>query len=187
MNALESAYARHVGWSCDAYHKLIAARVTEQAAKLGRLIDYIEVGVLTGNSAAAILATCKVRQAVLIDNFSMVLGNVKQSKKMVEKRLESYVGLFEVIEGDSRKVLKKISNHFDIGFVDGDHTGEGCQADLDGMFPLMREGGIIFVHDVLNPFFKNLKDISEAFAEKHNLSFTLHADVEEGLGELTKL
>ncbi len=184
MNDLEDA--PKIGWCCDKYHQLIAQRVTERAESLGRLIDYIEVGVLTGNSAAAILGTCKVRSAILIDNFSMQLNGENQSKRKVEQRLSKYDGLFEVVEGESCEVLRRMIRLFDIGFVDGDHTGEGCRSDLENMLPLMREGGIIFVHDVLNPYFKNLKDVSETFAAKNNLSFTLHAHVEEGLAELRR-
>ncbi len=170
----------------DKYHRLIADRVIERAETLGRHLDYIEVGVLTGNSADAVLSTWKLRSAILIDNFSMTLNGVKQSKDMVELRLLPFRGLFEIVEGDSRTVLQRMTRLFDIGFVDGDHTGEGCQSDLENMLPLMREGGIIFVHDVLNPYFKNLKDVSETFAEKNNLAFTLHAHVEEGLAELRR-
>ncbi len=168
----------------DKYHRLIADRVLERAENLGRHLDYIEVGVLTGNSAEAVLSTRKVRSAILIDNFSMTLNGVKQSKDMVELRLLPFRGLFEIIEGDSNDVLRQMTRLFDIGFVDGDHTGEGCRSDLENMMPLIRDGGIIFVHDVLNSYFKNLKDVSETFAREHNLSFTLHAHVEEGLAEL---
>lgn len=37
----------------------------------------------------------------------------------------------------------------DMVFVDGDHSYEGCKADILGWMPLIREGGIMAVHDYL--------------------------------------
>ena len=37
---------------------------------------------------------------------------------------------------------------FDVLFIDGDHSFEGCYADLDNYASLVRPGGLILVHDV---------------------------------------
>ena len=41
----------------------------------------------------------------------------------------------------------------DLGFIDGDHSYEGFMKDLESMYPLIKLGGIIIVHDV--QFIKN--------------------------------
>ncbi len=167
------------------YHELIARRVTEQSEKLGRLIDYIEVGTFVGHSAEAVLRTCKIRHAILIDNFSLALNGEKQSKKKVEERLAPYSGLFEVIEGDSRVLLPRFSRSYDIGFVDGDHSEEGCRADMRNMLPLIRSDGVMFVHDMLNPDFENLRAVAATFASERGLQIVIH-DVMNGLAELRR-
>ncbi len=167
------------------YHELIAKRVIEQSEKLERLIDYIEVGTFVGHSAEAVLSTCKVRQAILIDNFTLTLNGEKQSKKKVEQRLSPYAGLFEVYEADSREFLPREIRRYDIGFVDGDHSDEGCRIDMENMLPLLRNNGIMFVHDMLNPDFDNLRAVAATFASERGLQIVVH-DVMNGLAELRR-
>jgi len=173
------------GYSCDDYHQLIASRVQEYAAKLGRDIDYIEIGTFTGNSAAAVLATDKVNRAVLIDNFELPWNGQRQSKQMVEHRLWKYTGHFEVMEGDCRKIARNITETFDVGFVDGDHSEESCRIDMMNMLPLLRTDGVMFVHDVGNKPFTYLLPVVAAFVRDNKLVMRLH-DVSDGLAELTR-
>jgi len=176
----------NLGYSCDDYHQLIAQRVKEHSEKLGgRLIDYIEVGTFTGNSAEAVLSTCKIRRAVLIDNFSLAWQGKTQSKEMVESRLAKYEGLFEVIKGDGRQVVPKLNEQFDIGFVDGDHEEDSCRIDMTNILPLLRQDGIMFVHDVGNQSFTYLMPVVGAFVRDNNLTMKLH-NVSDGLAELTR-
>jgi hypothetical protein len=174
-----------LGYSCDDYHRLIAQRVVEHSEKLGRLVDYVEIGTFTGNSAEAVLATCKVRHAVLIDDFSLRFEGQKQSKEMVEARLAKYDGLFEVMEGDSRKVARNITETFDVGFVDGDHEEDSCRIDMTNMFRLIRHDGVMFVHDVGNQSFTYLMPVVGAFVRDNNLVMSLH-NVSDGLAELRR-
>jgi len=36
----------------------------------------------------------------------------------------------------------------DLAFVDGDHSERGCLSDLRALWPRMRPGGLVYVHDV---------------------------------------
>lgn len=50
------------------------------------------------------------------------------------------------ISGDSTKVTldnKKV----DVIFIDGDHTYEGCKADIDNWYPQMAKKGVMLFHD----------------------------------------
>lgn len=174
-----------LGHCCDDYHRLIAATVELHSGYLGRPIDYIEIGTFTGNSAAAVLATGKINRAVLIDNFCLDFKGVRQSKQLIEERLKEHAGHFEVIEGDSREVTGKLTETFDIGFVDGDHSEESCRIDMTNMLPLLRSDGIMFVHDVGNQSFTYLLPVVARFARDNKLTMRLH-DVFEGLAELTR-
>jgi predicted O-methyltransferase YrrM len=166
------------------YHRIIADAVIMQAAKLGRPVDYIEIGVLTGNSAEAVLQTWKVRHAQLIDDWSLEYEGQKRTREMVEKRLEIYNGLFLITEGDSRKIVPTIAGHFDVGFVDGDHSTEGCRIDCENMMKLIREDGVMFVHDTANESFK-LREVVIDFADRYELSVEFH-DCMNGLAEIRR-
>jgi predicted O-methyltransferase YrrM len=168
------------------YHQLIHDSVVAHSVKLRRPIDYVEVGVFTGNSADAVLSTCRVRHAALIDNWS--LQSTRTSKEQVDKRLEKFAPYYAILEGDSRRILPELlPNSFDIGFVDGDHSAESCQSDMKKMLPLLRHDGIMFVHDLTNPDYgRHIKPLVEAFALANNLSLTIHSNVENSLGELTR-
>jgi predicted O-methyltransferase YrrM len=169
------------------YHQLIADTVTEHARQLHRAIDYIETGVFTGNSALAVLGTGHCRWATLIDNFSNThCGNeIKSSRETVEHNLLHYEGIFEIKVGDSHDVLPTIKRQFDVGFVDGDHTVEGCSGDIAAMWPLIREDGIMFVDDMQNPGYMHIKGLVEQFAKDNGLQYKYH-QVHEGLGELRR-
>lgn len=61
-----------------------------------------------------------------------------------------------LIRGDShdartvRKVLKVLGGaKLDFLFIDGDHTYEGVRRDFETYAPLVREGGVIAIHDIV--------------------------------------
>ena len=174
-----------LGYSCDDYHQVIAASVVAHALKLKRDVDYIEIGTLTGNSAEAVLKTGKINRSVLVDDFSLIWGGIKQSKEKVDARLAPFLGHFEVMEGDCRKVVRNLTEMFDIGFVDGDHEAESCRIDMTNMLPRLRDDGIMFVHDVGNENFTYLLPVVGAFARDNGLTITLH-NVSDGLAELRR-
>jgi hypothetical protein len=167
----------------DDYHQLIHDRVVEHATRLGRSIDYIEVGVLTGNSALAVLSTGHCRHATLIDNFATPLcSQWNSSPELVEENLAEFKGLFDIRVGDSAVVLPTLLREFDIGFVDGDHNEPAALSDMEKMFPLLRENGIMFVDDLDNP--EQLRYTAMNFAAAHKLRMVSHS-VHWGLGEIT--
>ena len=173
------------GYSCDDYHQLISCEVVKHAEKIGRDVDYIEIGTLTGNSAEAVLITGMVRRAVLVDNFSLIWAGGKQSKETVSARLAKYEGKFEVMEGDSRKIVRNLTEMFDVGFVDGDHSEDSCRIDMTNMLPRLRDDGVMFVHDVGNESFTYLQPVVAAFAKQNKLIIQLH-EVSDGLAELRR-
>lgn len=168
----------------DDYQQLIADKVREHGTKLGRSIDYIETGVCTGNSAEAVLATGYVRSAALIDHFSNgdYCGH-KISAPQVAERLLPFAGKFEIMAGDSKVILPRLDKSFDVGFVDGDHSPEGCWFDMSYMLPRLREDGIMFVDDLDG---SGLKTTVERFAKENDLELTYHK-IHEGLGELRRI
>jgi predicted O-methyltransferase YrrM len=168
------------------YHQLLANSVTAHAEHLGRAIDYIEVGVFRGESALAVLGSGHCRWATLIDNFSNThCGDATSSLETVKENLADYDGIIDIRVGNSREVLPLIKRRFDVGFVDGDHTIEGCRGDMEQMFPLIREDGILFVDDMQNTGYMHIKRLAEQFANEKGLKLVYHT-VHNGVGELRK-
>ncbi len=53
------------------------------------------------------------------------------------------------IQGDSKKVSKdwNMTKKINVLFIDGDHTYEGCKADIEAWLPHMIEDGVMLFHD----------------------------------------
>lgn len=56
---------------------------------------------------------------------------------------------------------------FDFVFIDGDHSYEGCAADIDAYRPLVKEGGLLAGHDHHWP------GVAQAVAERFGTTITL--------------
>ena len=126
----------------DKFRELLAATKPRYA---------LEIGFCTGRSAACVLhhATPRLRKLVSID---IDLDYKPQGRLMAEQLQQSFPQL-RVIEGNSRKVLTEefFSENFpkgvDFALVDGDHTYQGCTADLMAVSRHLRDGGVIVIDD----------------------------------------
>jgi predicted O-methyltransferase YrrM len=60
-----------------------------------------------------------------------------------------YYGRTHQIQGDSKLAGKQWDQgEIDLLFVDGDHSYEGCKADIEGWIPHVAVGGVVAFHDV---------------------------------------
>lgn len=51
-------------------------------------------------------------------------------------------------QGDSAEIAGMWQGgKIDVLFIDGDHSYEGCKADIDAWYPYMRKGGVMLFHD----------------------------------------
>ena len=53
----------------------------------------------------------------------------------------------KLIVGDSQRERSPEVGSFDVLFVDGDHSYDGCTRDLENWFPVLERGGHILLHD----------------------------------------
>ena len=69
----------------------------------------------------------------------------------MRKTLESvapFSGRYEVLRTTSDNAAKRfLPNELDFVFIDGDHSYEGCKADIAAWFPKLRNGGLLSGHD----------------------------------------
>lgn len=51
------------------------------------------------------------------------------------------------IQGNSQDIAKNWTRKIGVLFIDGDHTYEGCKADIDSWYPHMKTHGVMLFHD----------------------------------------
>ena len=62
----------------------------------------------------------------------------------------------------------------DLAFVDGDHSFEGCMADLNAVWPKVKKGGTILVHDGYQG--SEVQKALKKFGTDNDLTFTMWPD-----------
>ena len=101
--------------------------------------DILEIGCDCGNSTTAFLAGASA-SVTSIDINPHCAENFPGNPK------------WKFVLGDSqqKETHAKVANQtFDVLYVDGSHTYEATLSDLRGYYFLVRNGGLILVHDVL--------------------------------------
>lgn len=51
------------------------------------------------------------------------------------------------IQGDSKVLPENWDAKIDVLFIDGDHTYEGCKADMETWIPFVKKNGVVLFHD----------------------------------------
>lgn len=113
---------------------------------------YLEVGVDKGKSLS--VARMVAREGVTVH------GIDQKDNPFVEKT--------EFIKGDSKQVAKVWRYKVHVLFIDGDHTYEGCKADIDSWYPHMAKDGVMLFHDADATSPGVVKAIKE-FAKEHKI------------------
>ena len=72
--------------------------------------------------------------------------NVALNQNFIENT-KAWSELIVPIAGNSKEVLLPSENIYDLVFIDGDHSYEGCRHDVDRFAPLVREGGCLIMDD----------------------------------------
>lgn len=100
----------------------------------------IEVGTLSGDIGKRILR----EENIKLDLYLMI-------DKVISKTCLDLEALFpeaKTIQALSSEAVKQIKNNsIDLIFIDGDHTYEGCKADLIAYQSKLKKGGWMLVHD----------------------------------------
>ncbi len=126
-----------------------------------------EIGIFKGDYAKFLIETYRPKEMHLFDLFreagQMGSGDVDGNHMVVTTGAELYQVVTEMFsanqavtfhEGDSKKTVPKMpDDYFDLMYIDGDHSYEGCLADLRNSYLKVKDGGWIAGHD----FAVNLK------------------------------
>lgn len=92
---------------------------------------YLEVGVDKGKSLSIVRMVAKEGVEVY----------------GVDLRVDPNVLGTHFMHGDSQEIAGGFGETVDVLFIDGDHTYEGCKADIDSWYPHMAKHGVMLFHD----------------------------------------
>jgi len=75
----------------------------------------------------------------------------------------------EILQGPSGEVVNQLTDVSDVGmiFIDGDHSHDGCMADLLSYAPLISAGGILVMDDYAGRNHPGVKSAVDEYLTKH--------------------
>jgi predicted O-methyltransferase YrrM len=135
----------------------------------------VEIGAFFGGTTYIWAKHLQPESFIVLDDYSGVDATpfpvehfpFKPSREDLEALWKSW-GVTEVLWGKSQDYMRVDEHTTDFLFIDGDHSYEGVKADFDRYAPLVKPGGFIGFHDIINyegvpennvePFWKELKE-----------------------------
>ena len=140
-------------------------------SRLGREAStYLEIGVQDGDSVVAVIQENLDLALTMCDTWGPHHGGTdRKSHDHVHQRLNQlgHRGKRVYLDGDSTKLIPTLVQGFDLVHIDGDHSYEGCKADLRNCWPLTERWLVIhdmFFGEVRNAVFQflewNMPDIA---------------------------
>ncbi len=121
------------------------AMAERECSRLGRRLQILEVGTFRGKSLAMWADYGHVMCVdIWPEGMGVFLGNMRVMGLWSPRDYLAY-------QGDSRTVLPELVRDgfaFDVVYIDGDHSYEGCKSDLEWGRDLVRPGGILCGDDL---------------------------------------
>ena len=112
-----------------------------------------EIGVNIGGNALSLLRMLNIKKLYLVDMY--VINKGAYAKAI--KRLEIYKSKIQFIIKKSVDASMDIKEQLDFVYIDADHQYNFVYEDLDVWYPLVRKGGVVGGHDILN-----IEDVMDA-------------------------
>jgi predicted O-methyltransferase YrrM len=127
---------------------LISTSLTAaEAIRLARLAagrDVLEIGSAFGYSAC-VMALAGARHVTAIDPHAWLGSYDAMAANLAACGQSATV---TIVQATSGEVLPRMAPlGFDLAFIDGDHAYEAVLADVKGVLPLLRPGGVLACHD----------------------------------------
>jgi hypothetical protein len=124
-------------------HEIRLLQKYAKACKLG----IVEIGTLDGGTIREV-ALCSSVPIFSIDPLipDSMDSNLVGKRDKILKNL-SFYKKFTFIEKYSYDAVKDFREKFDLIWIDGDHSYDGCKKDFLDWFPLLENGGFVLFHD----------------------------------------
>jgi precorrin-6B methylase 2 len=110
--------------------------------------DYLEIGSMCGIIAMSFAEKYPDRQFVCVDKFFEGHATIAGSRETFLQNLKEHrLKNVTLLEGDSLAIVPKISQKFEIAFVDANHAYDYVLGDANNSWRLVLPGGVIAFHD----------------------------------------
>ena len=169
------------------YYPLITSLCKEQLGVSKRYVHYLEIGTQDGGSANAALESGRVEFAVLVDDWGVGSGGAGHGNPdhVVKRFGPDWMKRILILSGNSHEIVPRITHKFDVIFVDGDHSPDGCLNDMNNCLRLLSANGVMLVDDTDHPAHTYIRKLTADFAAANNLTITYHA-LQFGCAELRR-
>lgn len=120
---------------------------------------YLEIGVREGGSLNAVLDHHHPKKLYLCDTWGRAYGGTGRGNPAhIEKLLREseYYGEVHFLNGDSKIMIPRLKETFDLILVDGDHSYKGAYKDLQNVWPLLEKPGYLVFDDITHKSHKYL-------------------------------
>lgn len=134
----------------------------EEVKKISSYGVYLEIGVDRGLSLGTALLAAK--PGVKVVGIDVVDTKGRQDLFWKLRINDEIIPIF--IHGFSHKVSQLWGQVIDVLFIDGDHSYEGCLADIKNWLPFMSKSGVILFHDYDETSPGVIKAVDEMFGDK---------------------
>jgi len=150
----------------------------------------VEVGVWRGQMSARMLKEMPGLYLYLVDRWApppagdtYFQGSIKIARSPMSvftaaynetrRRVKPYRGRYKILRGLSVEMAEKVPDKLcDFIFIDGDHSYEGCKADIEAWRSKIKPGGWLCGHDYDHPDQGEVKRaVDEAFGNEIELSY----------------
>jgi predicted O-methyltransferase YrrM len=103
------------------------------------------------------LSTAVILQALKNTGGELITCDPREIKDLgLDENIQSDNSNWTYMKDFSGNVLDKISGPFDVVLHDGSHEGKVLFKDLRKIFPMIKKGGVLLVHDTNHPKLKNI-------------------------------
>jgi len=112
---------------------------------------FVEIGSYLGASSCFLAAAVQERCGLLHCVDSWGNEGMTEGKRDTWDEFSNNIMPFSTIikahRGFSTDIAASFHESIDLLFVDGNHSYEGCRADLEAWLPRLRDGGMLIMHD----------------------------------------
>jgi cephalosporin hydroxylase len=152
-----------------------------------------EIGVAEGNFSEDILNWPTTEKIYLVDRWMFNQGQKGDggfdqkwhdaNHQKVKQRMLPYGDRVLFLRGDSVKQARHFKPEtLEMVYIDADHSYDGVLSDLIAWTPIVRRGGIVALHDYLNPAYGVKRAVETFVAGSRYHVFTIPEDKMEDAG-----